>query len=473
MLNTVRAFAIRWLLEPIKKSEGITLIIRKTDGKGNFVPGAGLYINLYNNTNADKLKVAGAEIDYLYVGGSSSTLGIVTKSEIITISGVLPGNYVISEHNTPSGYINADSVSFSLLEDGTIKRYSTSETVIIDGYNFEIINTPIAPVAKHTIKFLAAWIDAPDTPYPSEGSTQCDVYTNYEHDNIVEICHTASDMITAKASSKMLGIKIYEDDVYIGGFGVVCLDYAAAKIVSVPEGVRQEENIIVCTHDYDIAPGHAVYAQSSEIHGYTMLSEPAEKTKQFYIAKGLSDPNPEMLFTGGTRTPVPGSNYFGLSIAVFNSFAHHSENYEYAQTYDYVRKSESVITGSSVEYRSPTEIVVGAECTRNITEIWTNVNMKLKEGGMVSGPEIYTESRTENKSWLFNVIGPDQLPDIKYAAPELTVDAYGNVTAVSGLGYYMHYIDGMNPELLAECAGKATKNADYTLITGVEEIKED
>lgn len=472
MLNTVRAFAIRWLLEPVANSA--MLIIRKTDDNGNFLPGARLELNFFTNTNAGDAVVTGAADVIVYINETTSALDMETGTEPIVIENLIPGRYSLNEWKTPNGYNRADSMGFVINSDGSITPNSTSsETVIIDGYNFEIINTPIAPVAKHTIKFLAAWIDAPDTPYPSEGSTQCDVYTNYEHDNIVEISHTASDMITAKASSKMLGIKIYEDDVYIGGFGVVCLDYAAAKIVLVPEGVRQEENIIVCTHDYDIAPGHAVYAQSSEIHGYTMLSEPAEITKQFYIAKGLSDPNPEMAFTGGARTPVPGSDYPGLSIAVFNSFAHHSENYEYAQTYDYVRKSESVITGSSVEYRSPTEIVVGAECTRNITEIWTNVNMKLKEGGMVSGPEIYTESSTENKSWLFNVIGPDQLPDIKYAAPELTVDAYGNVTAASGLGYYMHYIDGMNPELLAECAGKATKNADYTLITGVEEIKED
>ena len=58
MLNTVRAFAIRWLLEPVANT--VTMIIRKTDDNGNFLPGARLELDFNTNTNAGDAVVTGA-----------------------------------------------------------------------------------------------------------------------------------------------------------------------------------------------------------------------------------------------------------------------------------------------------------------------------------------------------------------------------------------------------------------------------
>ena len=121
MIDTVRAFAVKWLLEPTKKVADIMLIIRKTDGNGNYVKGARLELDFNTNTDADKAVVSGADSLKVYINSTTSALELVTGEQPITIDKLLPGRYYLYELKAPNGYLQADSMGF-VINLATIPR---------------------------------------------------------------------------------------------------------------------------------------------------------------------------------------------------------------------------------------------------------------------------------------------------------------------------------------------------------------
>lgn len=410
MLNTVRSFAIRWLLEPMKKSEGITLIIRKTDGSGNFVPGARLELDFNDNINADRVIVSGAEDIVVYINDTTSALDIQTGSEPITIDELLPGRYYLYEYVTPNGYKKADSMGFTINPDGSVTPNYTSETVVISGNNFEIINIP-----KRTISFIACWIDNP-TSVPTDYSTH-DYYEQYVrvydesgHSEETDEVERRFDDYYEYSQSKLLAIKIYDDNEYIGYWTVF--------------GVSEHFTVFGTTMTGPVR--NYGYALSGTLkthikHAYTRLDHLCSSLYHKYVSE-----------EGCPYNPLPYSDGLGYT---------DDEGY-YGSVENYVETNERQITsanGFGSQYR-----YIPVTCSREITKEYDLVNVAKWENNHVTewGPQ---KSKVSLSSTLSDTV---EIPlDMSYYGDYKNFDAYdpGNPE-----GTYVYYGDGMTETVLAD-----------------------
>lgn len=215
MLNTVRAFAIRWLLEPVANT--VKMMIRKTDGNGNFVPGARLELDFNSDTNAGNVTVTGAADVIVYINETTSALDMQTGTEPIIIDGLLPGRYFLYEWKTPNGYNQADSMGFVINADGSITPNSTSsETCIVTGNRFDVINEKI-----RGIRYVVCYVDNPTalkTTYDMEEFKEHAFMSVYEEPRSADIAnwHTEFDTVNHYEYRSCMAVKIYDGDDYVG-----------------------------------------------------------------------------------------------------------------------------------------------------------------------------------------------------------------------------------------------------------------
>lgn len=218
MLDTVRSFAIRWLLEPTRKVSG--LVIHKTDGNGTYVAGAVIELDFNDNINADEVKVTGAENVVVYVNDASSALVITTGTAPIMLDGVLPGRYYLYEMSAPNGHHKADSMGFTLSADGNITLNYDVDTILVNKNELEVIDSKI-----QGIRFVVCTMESLNIPL------------GYERKEVAESCgmdwyYTATpanshdwETITkdkyTQTYNNIIVIKIYDRDNYAGYYTLI------------------------------------------------------------------------------------------------------------------------------------------------------------------------------------------------------------------------------------------------------------
>ena len=84
MIDTVRAFAVKWLLDPTPQS-GYSITIRKIDDNGDWVEGANMALSFFSTNNGDSVTISGAEKN-IY-GAYSAHIGCLTQKSPVVISG--------------------------------------------------------------------------------------------------------------------------------------------------------------------------------------------------------------------------------------------------------------------------------------------------------------------------------------------------------------------------------------------------
>ena len=220
MLNTVRAFAIRWLLEPV--ANAVTMIIRKTDDNGNFLPGARLELDFNSDTNAGNVTVSGAADVIVYINETTSALSMETGTEPIVIENLIPGRYSLIERKKPNGYNWADSMGFVINADGSITPNSTSSaTCIVTGNRFDVINQKI-----RGIRYVVCYVDNPTalkTSYDVEDFKEHAFMSVYEEPKSADIAnwHTEFDTVNHYEYRGCMAVKIYDGDDYVGYYTVL------------------------------------------------------------------------------------------------------------------------------------------------------------------------------------------------------------------------------------------------------------
>lgn len=355
MLNTVRAFAIRWLLEPVANT--VKMMIRKTDGNGNFVPGARLELDFNSDTNAGNVTVTGAADVIVYINETTSALDMQTGTEPIIIDGLLPGRYFLYEWKTPNGYNRADSMGFVINSDGSITPNSTSsETCIVTGNRFDVINEKI-----RGIRYVVCYIDNPtdlkieyDIENFAESAGHMSVYSSDQSELITidyQQWHTDSHQIQHTKYTGCMAVKIYDGDDYIGYYMLINAQkkhvYSGSAILTTtpyfgtdnvgyngnmpfPPGVTysyentrnfwtsdndnakkynllwpdfpsEKPPTLPALGDYDRYENTAVpYARSSYEHYYTPMTQRGPYTRNMYIMRWncTFDPKPDIGATG-------------------------------------------------------------------------------------------------------------------------------------------------------------------------------
>ena len=315
---------------------------------------------------------------------------------------------------------------------------------------------------KHVIKILSAWIDAPDNPaFPTEGCTHRKFY-NDKYENPID----CDDIITAKQSKKILGIKIYEDDNYIGGFAMVAPHNYYSDVYnsegnpsSYHYGFKQ-----VCAYDYPSAvAGYYNCAKSTEVCGYTQMTEPSGYFKNKYAEHGFTDPLPEF---GGSE---PGG------------IAHVQDPYNYDEDYDSVSYSAyKCIT--QAELLTPRIVIVNQYYLRiepgfkyKLNYFWELVNLRKKSTNTwEKGP--IEHSMIEELPYTYYVpyyvsktATQNNHPDFADVDQYVTYDPETGRAIISGNGYFLHYVDGMTQSKLIEYNQKIRDTENYEVITGIDE----
>lgn len=477
MLNTVRAFAIRWLLEPVANSA--MLIIRKTDDNGNFVPGARLELNFFTNTNAGDAVVTGAADVIVYINETTSALDMLTGTEPIIIENLLPGRYSLNEWKTPNGYNQADSMGFVINSDGSITPNSTSsETCIVTGNRFDVINEKI-----RGIRYVVCYLDNPtdlkieyDVERFSESAGHMSIYAEDQSECKTidyQQWHTDNHQINHSKYNGCMAVKIYDGDdyigyymliraqktrVYLGSASIGTLPYFGTDNVGYngltpfPPGVTYsyENTRNFWTSDNDNAKKYNLlwpdfpsekpptlpglgeheryentavpYARSSYAHDYTLMTQREPYTRNMYV-----------MLWNCTFDPKPDIGSSGIKVGDY-----------YADEID--RQSETVRTITSVSRYDTEHIAVKCDYLITATTKYVNFRKMATVGDPTTSYdwEDREEVVTKESSNWDSVILP------------LDVSAYTDYSRydpenLSANGY-VYYGDGMTAEIFAKYA---------------------
>ena len=407
MIDTVRAFAVKWLLEPTKKAEGLTISLSKINADGEYLSDAVLELYAVDNVNADKLIVTGGTIEYVYAGSSYSYIRIKTSGGIINVSGLLPGRYSLSEVTAPSGYVNNIGTYYFIVADETVKPMSTSRYFNLDGTAFKIINN-----RKRQIRFVVCHIDA--LPYPTEFERNEVRTETYDEEQITDY-----DDTTSCKSEGLQAVKIYDNGVYIGVTAIVAVKLQSLSALNGSNSNYTDviwdngwSNVSGAGDDHDVRlhDGCHMYTR----HIYTNMTEASEAIKNSYAASGCP-------FTPKAATDL--------------IYGPDEEGY-YGNIASEKGVREAVI--NSV-YRSAGSICVNS--TLSIKIDTTCVNLRKGNNGKPYDwqdvEKVYTYTRSEAAT-SYITPNPAAYPDISTYVSSTTVTEY------------MYYGDGLAAESMAE-----------------------
>lgn len=312
---------------------------------------------------------------------------------------------------------------------------------------------------KHIIKIVSAWIDVSNLNYAHDGTT---IFEAYNYDDNKELVQSTNDVIEAKVSSKALGIKIYDNNQYIGGFAVINITGYHSSISLKPNN-NNYTSTILCGYDREIS-GYSSSPQTM-VNAYTRLLELPPAIKNMYIKDGLSNPKPYMT-----------QNTAGLH-GIARTFQYRDTKNEFAvyahSTYCCSVISNLIsprISGIGMPYFN-----ISAGCERNITTTWNLVNVRDKLtnnwiNGDVKRQIIETETLYStayiSRSYLsiFN-------SDINTTNISIETNEDGNIY-VSDAGNHLYFVDGLTSEKLIEYGEKIADTENYIVITGIDDEKE-
>lgn len=211
LLDTVRRFAVKWLLEPTPQS-GYSITIRKTDDNGDWVEGANMALNFFSTNNGDSVTVSGAEKN-IY-SSYSTHIEFLTQKSPVVISGLLPGKYELYEQLVPNGYESAGWVDFEIMADGTISAANT-DTIKINSATFDVTDVIIPDPSG--IRFVIC-IVPPETFAEFANVKDLVISTGTETTTTTDgsvFVTNSRDIFTLK---DIMAVKIYNNDEYLGTY---------------------------------------------------------------------------------------------------------------------------------------------------------------------------------------------------------------------------------------------------------------
>ncbi len=323
---------------------------------------------------------------------------------------------------------------------------------------------PMKKPKKHVIKMLTAWIDAPNNEdFHIEDTFHVKLHDdNFYDDGTVYL--VVDDIIIGKQSPKIIGIKIYIDDEYIGGFCKVQIMPNCTHIYnsSTDEDDYDYEYDISCIYDYEssISPPYNC-AQSAEVYGYTQMTEIDPAKRKQYADIGITDPLPEMNYGLG-NTDLGGISHVTSCDAL-------TTDYSAMGVFDYRCTNQCELMASTLVSWG----TVKAEYKYTCKKTWNIVNTVSKSTGEINiGPIEISEVSTGTReiTYGFTDIALKYAPDLASADIQLIYDPKtGRVRDSIGMGDYMHYVDGLTEEKLKELTTKIRDTENYEVITGIDE----
>lgn len=477
MLDTVRSFAIRWLLEPVANT--VKMIIRKTDDNGNFLPGARLELSFNTNTNAGDAVVTGAADVIVYINETTSALSMETGTEPIVIENLIPGRYSLIERKKPNGYNWADSMGFVINADGSITPNSTSsETCIVTGNRFDVINEKI-----RGIRYVVCYVDNPtalktsyDVEEFKESAGHMSVYAADQSEYIsaeVQQWHTDTDHIRHVEAYGCMAVKIYDGDNYIGYYTLI--NAAKTKVYKGSAGIVTTPYFGTDNIGYNglmpFPPG-VTYSYGNTRAFWTSENDGAKKYNLLWPY--FPSDTPPTLPSRGTfeRYENTGIPYYKSESTRYYSAMEkrdpYNRNYYKAKgcpyepkpgigmdgniVGDYVADANELITeieytiGNAYRY-SGDMIRVGMDRIITETTKWANFRKMLKVGNDITFYD--WEDRTED---IAQTNTGTQYTDIPLDVSAYTDYSEYDPENLSANGY-VYYGDGMTAEIFAKYAG--------------------
>lgn len=257
LLDTVRRFAVKWLLEPTPQS-GYSITIRKTDDNGSWVEGANMALNFFSTNNGDSVTVSGAEKN-IY-SSYSTHIEFLTQKSPVVISGLLPGKYELYEQLVPDGYATAGWVDFEIMADGTISAANT-DTIKINSATFDVTDVIIPDPSG--IRFVICIM-------PAETFAE---FANVK--DLVTASSSTSGTRTVFTLKDVIAVKIYNNGEYLGAYlraekHDITLDGNAVDQYYVPSGAvpytsSQEQYKETKSVDGSISSYYRIYDDSGPI----------------------------------------------------------------------------------------------------------------------------------------------------------------------------------------------------------------
>lgn len=297
--------------------------------------------------------------------------------------------------------------------------------------------TPPTP-SKRIIRFVTAWLAPPnkfdvnidcDWQAWKRSPSNMDEYELAYHDNL------------SMSQGNILGIKIYDDNRYMGAFaGVMVEQYYISCVLKGRDG--QKKCKVIC----DYSPRAQYDVLASETVSYsavTQLGKASEWQKSRSVYKDCPfeiSPNIYGSYTGAAFTPYNHANASGYS------------------RYD-VKKYECNIKTANVSSPiitvKPSETYIGLKYTFNINETWELVNLKNDANEWVSGSETVNQTRTRESGHGIAIDDKHIKPDLSTAEIKIEYDENGEEISTEGFGEYVAYYDGLTPEIMSEYAAIA------------------
>ena len=312
---------------------------------------------------------------------------------------------------------------------------------------------------KHIIKIVSAWIDVSNLNYTHDGTT---IYEAYYYNDNKELAQSANDVIEAKVTSKALGIKIYDDNQYIGGFTVVRVGGYYPSISLKPNN-HKYTTAILCTDDDDVQGGSGCSSQTI-VNAYTRLSELPSSIKNIFIQNGLSNPKPYISVGGhGLVASIP-THYTDLE----NEFIQYHCSAYYSN-------SVANLIPPRIENIGTPHFSIRAGCVRNKTMIWDLVNVRDRlTNNWINGD---VKRQSTYKKTLYNTayISKSLLPIFNSDINTINISIEPNENGyfyISGEGNHLYFVDGLTSEKLIEYGEKITDTENYVVITGIDDEKE-
>ena len=293
--------------------------------------------------------------------------------------------------------------------------------------------------SKRVIKFVTAWLDPPnkfDTDIDCDwqewrsGPTNYDEYELVYHDNL------------SMMQGRILGIKIYDDNKYIGAFSQVYVQRYYTSCIN-GHGKKQIINKFIC--DY-----------SQRTHWDEGVSETVSYSINTQISKASEWQKSRATYKNCPFEVSP-ILYFGHSGAAFDlndprTFSGYSQ-YEIKRYECNIKPADISAPVISVK---PSETYIAVSCVNDITETWEIVNLKNESGEWVNGSNVINQTSQDLTGGFVMAIDDKHIkPDLKSAEIKIEYDEDGEEISCDGPGWYTAYYDGLTPEIMSEYAAIA------------------
>ena len=297
--------------------------------------------------------------------------------------------------------------------------------------------TPPTP-SKRIIRFVTAWLAPPnkfdvnidcDWQAWKRSPSNMDEYELAYHDNL------------SMSQGNILGIKIYDDNRYMGAFaGVTVEQYYMSRVLKGRDG--QTTNKVIC----DYSPRAQYDVLASETVSYIAATQ-LGKASEWQKSRATYENCPFEV------SPILD---FGHSGAAFDlndprTFSGYSQ-YEIKRYECNIKPADISAPVISVK---PSETYIGLKYTFNINETWELVNLKNDANEWVSGSETVNQTRTRESGHGIAIDDKHIKPDLSTAEIKIEYDENGEEISTEGFGEYVAYYDGLTPEIMSEYAAIA------------------